>query len=342
MRALAAALVLLLLAPASARADEPEELYHRAFLLLAEGDVDGARALLRQIAAGDPSQPLREQAIERLAEIDGLEVSAELPAAPPPETGHEQPTGQARAELALGMTVSGVFAGVTTCAALECESARGIAASLMVGGGGALAASLLATRDGITPGHAQLLNSSVTWGGLNAFFFYDEFDETEMAWASLGGQAVGLAAGVGLRHAWDPRSGDVALTNTGGLWTTVLVLLGHGIAESEPQIETVVLSADGGLLLGAGLSRVVDVSRGRTLLIDVGGVLGFLGGGLVAVASDTEDPSAGFVSLFLGTSAGLALATVMTRDWDAPDVPARLSVVPLGGGWGAAVTVDTP
>lgn len=337
---MAAALVAIALASGAALAGPAEEeLYHRAFLRLADGDVAAARALLRRLAAADRSEPLRAAAIERLAELDELEVVAGP--TPPAETGREAPTGQARAELALGMTVSGVVAGFTACEAAECDSARGTAASLMIGGGGALGVSLLATTHGITPGHAQLLNSSVTWGGMNAFLFSDSLQDAELAWATLGGEAAGLGLGIGLRRAWDPRSGDVALTNTGGIWTTVLVLLGHAVTDREPEVETVVLSADGGLLLGAGLSRVVDVSRGRTLLIDIGGVLGFLLGGTVAIGSESDTRAAG-VELFVGTAGGLALATALTRDWDAPEVPVRLALLRLGEGWGAAVSVDTP
>jgi hypothetical protein len=64
------------------------------------------------------------------------------------------------------------------------------------------------------------------------------------------------------------------------------------------------------------LSREARMSRGRTLLLDVGGILGTMAGGLVALMFD-DAPGAG-VGLTLGTSAGLALAFVATTGWDKP------------------------
>jgi len=79
------------------------------------------------------------------------------------------------------------------------------------------------------------------------------------------------------------------------------------------------------------------MSRGRTLLIDVGGVIGILGGGLVGVG--TRDASPLGASLFVGTVAGLGIAALSTRDWDAPHVaiaPARITGPAGGRAWGVS------
>jgi hypothetical protein len=87
------------------------------------------------------------------------------------------------------------------------------------------------------------------------------------------------------------------------------------------------------------------MSRGRTLLIDVGGVLGMLFGSLIAVgASDNGDNTTIGTSLFISTGAGLGLAALFTKDWDAPKAPpvalAPTRIVQPGGQgvWGLSAS----
>ena len=58
------------------------------------------------------------------------------------------------------------------------------------------------------------------------------------------------------------------------------------------------------------------MSRGRSLLIDAGGLLGTLGGLAIPAFADTENaPLIGAAGLG-GMVAGLSLATYLSRDWD--------------------------
>lgn len=335
-------------------AEDPAwQLYDRAFEALAAGDADSARALLTRLRGEFPGHPASDRAASRLAELDG-------PAAPPPgatepastarpgdRPGHESPSQQARAELALTMTVHGILLGADICEMVECEgSSRAWAATLMASGGAALGLSLYLTRDGIRQGRAQLLDSAMTWGSWNSLLLTDGLAEgpTEAGY-QVASQAGGLALGMGLWHVWRPTSGQVALANTGGVWTVVLTLLAHGMAEESPSLDTIVLAGDAGLLLGGLVSNeIAHISRGRTLLIDTGGVLGFLTGGLAAVIADPREEGSAFTYMFVGTAAGLGLSTYVTRDWDVPEVGSmRMAASPMGRrGWGATLSLDWP
>jgi hypothetical protein len=219
-----------------------------------------------------------------------------------------------------------------------CNSQRETAAVYTISVGGSLALALAASRHGVAQGEAQLYNSAQTWGSWNGLAINNGFAHgSGEAALALGSQGLGLAAGIGLWRTWHPTQGDVALTNSFLLWSTVLTLWGHLAADSDPELRTVVVAGDVGIVLGALTSTQVKMSRGRTLLIDVGGVLGILGGGLIAVGVHDTSP-AGF-SLLIGTAAGLGLATAATRDWDGPPVtiaPARITGASGASAWGVS------
>lgn len=304
MRGLVVLVVLAIASPA--RADDAWSAYDEAFVTLAGGNRDRARSQLEAIETTWPDHPAAVRARARLDELG--------PRPAPPAHSN-----QARAELVLGMTVTGVFAGIEACVDV-CDEVRSDAAAVMLGGGGALAATMLASRGGIEPGEAQLYNSATTWGRWNALGINDGFSGTSReAWTSIGAQAAGLAIGLGLWQLWRPTAGDVALTNSGLLWGTVLTMFGYLAADREPTMKAAVIAGDVGLLAAAALSAEVKMSRGRTLLIDTGGVIGTLVGGLFAVGQDGSDRTAG-AALMIGTALGLGLATLLTNDWDAsPD-----------------------
>jgi hypothetical protein len=290
--------------------------YDGAFRDAAAGDVARARARLAELAARWPAHPAGAHAAALARRLE-------------PRPGDpDAPSKVARSELVFWSTVGGVSLAANLCVVLDCSSDRAWAGTFTLTVGGALAASVAATRRGIRPGEAQLYNSAQTWGAWNAVLVNDElFPETsKQAGVAIAMQLGGLAAGVGLWQAWRPTAGDVALTNTFLLWGTVLTLWGHLIADETPSLRAVVAAGDVALLAGALISRVAKVSRGRTLLIDVGGVLGTMGGGLLAIGAD--DATGAGVALALGTTAGLALGIIGSRSWDqAPPVQVAPAVI---------------
>lgn len=310
--------------------------YDRAFVLLAKGDVSEANAALQTLVGSYPGHPAAVRASARLREIRVGDVERR------PTVSGESRTNLARAELTLTMTWNGVSLALNACQLFECDGDRERAAALMTGGAAGLALSLYFTRGGVTAGQAQLVGSSMSWGTWNSLALNDGFaDDGAEGGVAVAAQLGGLGLGLGLIRVWKPTSGDVALTNTGGVWTTILAALGYGIADEEPSLRALVIAGDIGLLVGAAISRSVKMSRGRTLLIDAGGVIGFLGGGLVVVAAEPDSDSGAFTPLFIGTAAGLAAAAALTRDWDLPKLPDNLAVgiTPMGErGYGLAVS----
>jgi len=244
-------------------------------------------------------------------------------------------------------TVGGVFAAANLCVVAQCSTDREYAAVYSGTIAGALALSLAASRHGVEQGEAQLYNSAQTWGGWNALGINDGFAENgKEATVSLVGQGAGVLAGIGLWQTWRPTAGDVALTNTFFLWGTVLSLWGHAAVEAEPTFRRVVVLGDAAIVAGALLSTQVKMSRGRTLLIDVGGVIGTLFGGLISVAgseSGTSEQTVG-TTMVLTTAGGLGLAALFTKDWDAPKPPpvalAPTRIVQPGGQgvWGLSAS----
>jgi hypothetical protein len=331
-------------------ADPAWQLYDQAFERLVAKDTEGAGALLQRLRDQFPGHPAATQATLRLADVAAATPALADQGAETPQTPRRESTSSsARAELALTMTINGVYMGYQACKLLGCQdeygdSGRGMAASLMIGGGAGLGLSLFLTQGGITQGQAQLLDSSITWGSWNSLLLYDVIEGNRTGAAvGLAFQLGGLGAGLLLDRVWKPTSGEVAVANTAGLWTTVLTAMAFGMADETPDLTTLVIAGDLGLVLGGVLgTHLPGISRGRTLLIDTGGILGMLAGGLIAVAGDANSAREAFVPLFAGTAVGLAIASFATRRWDVPATPpARVSIMPMGReGWGAALSFD--
>jgi hypothetical protein len=318
---------------ATAPPDDPAwRAYDDAFARAASGDRDVAKSKLLELATRWPQHPagVRAGSLARYYERDDSLV---------PST---RASNIARGELVFWSTVGGVFTGANICVIANCQTDREYAAVYTLSVGGSLALAVAASRNGVAQGEAQLYNSAQTWGTWNALAINDDFAQsTNQALIALAGQGVGLLAGIGLWQAWHPTQGDVALTNSALLWSTVLTLWAHIAFKEDPSLRTVVAIGDLGIVAGALISREVKMSRGRTLLIDVGGILGILAGGLVAAGVKDEQTTG--IALFVGTAAGLAIATVATDDWDAPEglhvTPTRITDVSGRHAWGVSATV---
>ena len=289
--------------------DPAWDAYDDAFARAAKGDKDGAKARLAEIAARWPAHPATTRATALAARL-----------AEPPASSHGDRV--ARGELVFWSTVGGVFAAVNLCEIAQCSTDREYAAVYSGTIAGSLALSLAASRHGVEQGEAQLYNSAQTWGSWNALGINDGFAENgDEAAVALVGQGVGVLAGIGLWQTWRPTTGDVALTNTFFLWGTVLSLWGHAAAEADPTFRRTVIFGDVAIAAGALVSTQVKMSRGRTLLIDVGGVIGTLFGGLITIGSDPDSEQAVGVTMTVATAGGLGLAALFTKDWDAPKAP---------------------
>lgn len=315
---------------ASADVDPAWALYDRAFERLGRHEDDAAKADLDRVIAQFPEHPAAHAARARLLDL-GLAAQARDAEA------KAAPDRIARGELVFWSTIGGLYVGANLCVD-HCTSEREGSAVYSLSAGGALAIAVLASGN-VKEGEAQLYNSAQVWGAWNAFGWNDGFAHTSgQAYNTIAAQAGGLLAGIGLWRAWHPTSGDVALANSGLLWGTVLSAFGQLAVSGNAQLDATVAYSDLGLLAAAVLSSRVSMSRGRTLLLDLGGVLGMLGGGLVALSLHSDQQVG--ASFLVGTSLGLGLSAVATRNWDdAPSLPVTFAPARIGHGWGLALSL---
>jgi hypothetical protein len=276
--------------------------------------------------------------------VAALAVAAPAWADEPTQPGTETKSSGARAELVVLETLNGLGVGVEVCILAECGNARPWAAALMLGTGAGIAGSLLLTSGGITSGQGQLVETGTLWGFWNGIAiagvadFYDRDSATPATATVLAGQLGGTLIGAGLTQVIHPTGGQVALAGAVGFWTGVEAALILGAADTSMSAQAVfgvlLASSDAGLLGGAFLADRYPMSRGRVLLIDVGGLAGGLAGGGIAIliGGDHVGQTVGFTSEIIGTVTGLAIATLLTRNWDPPAPAAHVMLVPTRGG----------
>jgi hypothetical protein len=345
-------------APASVdrRGDDAWILYHSAYSEIARGERDRGRALIAELMRDHPDHPAAVAAARVLRAFDepgpGAAPGATLPADDHHDHGtRERPNASARAELALYQSLHGIGLGLELCVLLDCDSSEAYLGIALLGGAGGLTGSLVLTQGGIAEGHRALLNSGTTWGFLNAALLLmvtSADSEQRIMTALMGGQLGGLALGQVLWSQAAPTEGQVALANTFGIWWGVLTLQIIGFLEVddfENAVGAVLTMIDLGLLVGAYTAyRNPSISRGRTLLIDAGGIIGGLAGlgVIMMISGDRIDPQLGLGTMFAGTVAGLASAAYFSRSWDHRSTPPlRLSLMPhRDGGIMAGVSFD--
>jgi hypothetical protein len=307
-------------------------IYHAAFAALAKGNTKGAKAMLEELANRYPDHPLAVRALETLALLGGSQATT-LGFAPtdrpPVDLRTEEKSKTARAELALVQTFHGIAVGVEFCLITECDEAAPIVGMILLGASAGVGGSLLATREGITPGQRATANSGTMWGAWNGALILslqaggdEETDVQSAALVMLGSQAAGLAAGITAGQTLRPTEGQVSLANTVGIWTGVMTLFADQTFEidfdSRELVTALLLTTDAAFVAGAYLAKREPMSRGRTLVIDAGGIVGMLAGfGIVTlIQGEGADSTLLFGSAMAGTAVGLASATWFTRRWD--------------------------
>ena len=360
---------------------DPWALYHRATMAIANGDMGAARTHLERLRQTFPDHEAAARAAEVLGAMKRRQDSSlsgggpeatpfAPPALPPPAPpkpegdmvpppavraatadpfGPEEVSATARAELVVGQTAWGVAIGAEFCGLVQCDDVRLFVAMPTLGAGIGLAGSLLLTMDGITPGHASLLNTGPLWGTWNALGLLGAIDpvgfsEEALFGVMMGSQVAGIGLGALLWRPLQPTAGDVALANSAGIWAGAVTAMIHGAsgfeADQSATLASLVVASDVALVGGAILSRYYPMTRGRVLVIDAGGALGTLlgfGSALLITGSEIDSAAALMVPGMIGTLAGLGITTWATRNWDVPDPPIGVSLLPVEGG--AVLTV---
>ena len=241
------------------------------------------------------------------------------------ESGKERRTNLARAELATVQTIHGITLGLEFCVLIECDEPRVIVGSAIVGGGAGLALTLLPTNEGVRPGRAIAYNSGTAWGAFHGINFTLAGNFERPVGVVMLGQLLGLGAGAAFDYFAGPTSGTVSMMNSGGIYTSVLYgllggPLGYEELDDSAYFPLLVVAADVGIAGAAILSEFYPMSRGRTLVIDSGALLGgLLGLGLPLLINPDTEGNFLRASTSVGLIAGVGLAGVLTRGWDDAD-----------------------
>jgi hypothetical protein len=165
--------------------------------------------------------------------------------------------------------------------------------------------------------------------------------------ASLVGLGLGYYAG----RTTQISVGDAALFNSSVLWGTAvggLFALSFG-GEDRRITAGLVLSGLGmGGASGVLMTRYFEISRRRAVLIDIGGVIGAIGGvtGMVLSSRSTDGEQASTASnerlanfMLGGVAVGLIGAGILTRNLDAPKLAVKPAVGAAAGPGGGSTAV---
>lgn len=347
--AIAAASIVSLPAYGQTPADPAWELYADAFEAYLQHEEADAFRLLKRLEETYPGHPAAARARSLIAQRDRTRVQEEAEAArrravaPRDLAGvlrNESTSSLARAELTILQTLNGIAAGVEICSIAQCASSQMTILSAMLGGGLGLGGSLWLTRDGITQGHTLALNSGTAWGafhGASLTFILDPGPRASPA-LLLGGQLGGLLVGHLAYETLRPGAGDVSLVNSGGIWGAMFALLVLNATEASVSDAvwwgSILGMADVGMVAAGLLASRMPMSRGRTLVIDAGGIVGLLFGFGVEYLISGKADGAFFAAGAVGMVGGLTAATMLSKEWDLALLPAGTAfhVIPTDGG----------
>lgn len=280
----------------------------------------------------------------------------------------ERPVRTSRIELQVFGTTYGLWLGVAVPAAFGADRPEAYGAGLLVGGPLGLFGSRAALRaNPLSEGQAR----AVSWGGLwgtwqgygwaellnigqgescNEFGCYPSEDNGEELIASM---IVGGVAGIttGALLARRPiRSGVSSGAQGGSIWGSIYgaMISGFFDVDGDDVLATALISGNVGLVAGALLAGKYELSRSRIRMINLGALVGGLGGlGIDLLIQPDADEVV--VAIPLATSLlGLGIAAAKTGDSSAdgggaaPDLGAALLHYSHGGlSLGAPMPIPT-
>ena len=340
-----------------ARDDAAWSLYHRAFAAASKGDWALVRQLSATLADQHPDHPATARTSTILSMRDRHASAGDAGDA---DTGTrvwpEPPSIGAKSELAILQTLSGIAIGIELCIVVECDSGEAFIGLPLALGSLALGGVLGVLGD-ISPGQRAAINTGTLWATYNAAMI-NAIAGTSSGTAIAGSLATAQIGGaVGGELLWRNlrlTEGQVALGMSGGFWASVMTALFiqslDGDVDSDGSLTAILVAGDLGLVGGGFLARrFPDMSRGRTLVIDAGGLVGGLSGTGIAYLIGGDSTTAERVALatLVGASIGLSAATYFTRRWDegkgVKSTQPQLTLLPTPGGGlsaGLSMTLD--
>ncbi len=251
--------------------------------------------------------------------------------APIPQTGRRQLV--VAAAIAGGFAAGGLLFAFDQTDQAEISTAGGV-----LGVAAGLAGAYFQVPRDLPLGTSNMTITSTVAGAVAGYFGariftdQDKFIQPAFGASILLGGAVGYIAADRMKIS----PGDAAMFNSSVLWgTTAGSLFAISFDPPRPVSSGLVLSGLGmGVVGGVLLTRYYDLSRNHALLIDIGGLVGVVGGLAVAsVASETRTQERLANYSLGGMAVGLIGAGILTRNMDLPTIPVTPSV-------GAATSSD--
>ena len=322
-------------APASASV---ELRYQAARAALLRGELTAAATGFAAVAADPEAGSLAAPARELATACRELSQRGRFVLEGAPSPG-ARPDRSGRAELALYQTLHGAWLGAGLGVVADVSNPKVYALLSVLGAGAGLGGALALSRDVAMPtGRADAINSATSWGSFNGALVSAILGASTRGGVAgtLGGGLGGLALTVAATSTRSPGAGDVAIVNSGGIWglaTGAFLIMLTEPSTTAGQVVALV-TTDAGLLAMALLAPHLEVSRGRSLLIDAGGVVGVLAGLTIPALAGSRSGKAYAVAGLAGMGAGLGLTAWLSRDWDVEERggPALTpAVLPLQG-----------
>ena len=253
----------------------------------------------------------------------------------------EPSSGQGpRIELIISSTVVGLYLGSFAAAALANNDSSGklTVGLLMLGTGGGLATSLLATSGRQVPQSMPgMLDVGFLYGtGAAGLLYAISGSDGNPFGALLAGASAGIVTGlIASPHL---TGGDSGAALAGMIYGAALpLLLEESVANPANRnipLWTLLIGGTTGIIAGPLLNRRAHFSRGRWNLITLGGAVGALMGAGTGVLGDlwkSGDVRGAVAVTTLGTLGGLALTTWLTSGFGV-DEPRGTALLHLEGG----------
>lgn len=335
---------------------EAQALLKLGLIQLVEGSTASAQTVFEKVIQLYPGTSAAGTAAIRLLELKAAQAEpgrvgtggsgAGGIGAAPPQAGKTNggkanggKTNGGKAEFIVTETLLGGYAGFWMMDAFGVGGENAAVLLPMGGLGAGLGASLLISgQREISSAEAMQLRSIQALSTLNAAGWAVALTRDQLDTQSFAGmQLLGLGLGTGLGAlSLKPLSlteGQVAFVTSLGVWAPLFALAGNegftpDVLSYDQERFILPVAADIGVAAGFLLVHDgrIKLSRGRMMLINLGGGLGMALAGALMIAADTMDGQIEFQGLVLGGLGGLVAGVLATRHWDAtynPEVLAR-------------------
>ena len=228
----------------------------------------------------------------------------------------------------INNTGLGLYLGFASYMAIETQNLTFLAPALLAGGGTGLAISLIYKYiwGKVSLGDTSLITvggwSGVTTGILATLIFSDNI-ELIFGISGIGG-LFGIGMGILASYYTELSDGDGGLILSGPFWGLYLgtIILFLSLPPDEEYISGILLAGlYTGILSSAILTKWIEVSITRMIVIDLCGLLGILLGAslglpIVLDGGDESDIRIYTAIILASTALGIGLGTYFTKNWD--------------------------